>query len=132
MINIHETAMAQEKYSPIFTDIAHKTIYNFYLEPNCFNVKNGTYVALHLVENGNHTITTNAGTFGDCNFNLNSILNIFKVRERINDAAVIKPRFKNDTKFNYELYYKCDPEKITIILVKKTFPRIINVLIYYK
>ncbi|UZO16479.1 uncharacterized protein OCT59_007866 [Rhizophagus irregularis] len=126
---------AQGKYLTTFTIVAHTTGNNFYPEPNCLTAKDGTFVELLWVENGNNTITTNAGSFGDYNCNQSFILNIFKERERTNDTSITTPqllKFNNNTKFNYELYYKCDLEKIMIILIKKTYPRIINILVFYK
>ncbi|PKK73027.1 hypothetical protein RhiirC2_864683 [Rhizophagus irregularis] len=105
---------AQGKYLTTFTIVAHTTGNNFYPEPNCLTAKDGTFVELLWVENGNNTITTNAGSFGDYNCNQSFILNIFKERERTNDTSITTPqllKFNNNTKFNYELYYKCDLER---------------------
>ncbi|GBC04346.1 hypothetical protein RclHR1_05630003 [Rhizophagus clarus] len=76
--------------------------------PDCFIVRDGQSVVWKWEEEGDHTVTSNAGPFGDCNDEPSPVLDVDDNRLYMGDEIYAGPfKYDPDNPLNNEFYYKC-------------------------
>ncbi|CAI2184073.1 10759_t:CDS:2 [Funneliformis geosporum] len=89
------------------------SVENSEFKPDCLSVYDGQYVEWVWVENGRHTVTSNAGPFGDCNGGQSPVMKINAKGQKKGDKVTSPKAFTYNAKqpeFDYKCFYHCDSD----------------------